>query len=229
MRPSLAAALLLALIATAAPAEETPRAITVTGSAQVDGTPDLATISAGVQTQAANAAQALSDNATAMTEVFSVLEAAGIDKADIQTNQLSLDPIWEQPTEAKPNPTEVTGYQANNAVTIRVHDIGALGGVIDALGGAGANRIFGITFEIENPRPLLDTARKNAVIDARAKAELMAEAAGVTLGPVLSIHESPNMGAPGPLRAKMDMAPATPVASGTVSLGVEVELVYQIN
>ena len=77
-------------------------------------------------------------------------------------------------------------FQANNTVTVRVREIARLGEMIDALAGAGANRLYGIGFEVSEPRAALDAARREAVADARAKAELYAEAAGVTLGPVMT-------------------------------------------
>ena len=83
----------------------------------------------------------------------------------------------------------MVAYQADNTVTVRVREIAQLGGTIDALAGAGANRLYGIGFEVSEPRAALDAARREAVADARAKAELFAEAAGVTLGPVISIRE----------------------------------------
>lgn len=229
MRMSLALALPAALAATMpmmALAEPPQRQITVIGSAEVEALPDLARISAGVQTDGETAAQALSENSTAMTQVFAVLEGAGIARADIQTNQLSLDPVWQQPGENQAAAPRIVGYQANNMVTVLLRDISKLGSVVDALGGAGANRIFGVGFEVGNPRPFLDQARTKAVGEARDKAELMSKAAGVTLGPVLTIRETPNMGMPGPLRAKADMAMAAPVSGGTVAMGVDVEVVY---
>lgn len=230
MRLIPAAALLLILPGLAGAAEGTPpRLISVSGSAEVAAAPDLATISAGVQTQSATAAAALSENSTAMAAVFKALAARGVAKADIQTSQLSLDPVWEQPTDGQTSPQKVVGYQANNMVTIKVRAIEQLGAVIDELGGAGANRIFGIAFEIADPRPLLDQARVKAVEDARGRAELLAKAAGVTLGAVQSIADSSQIASPAPLRAKAAMDMAAPVAEGQVSLSADVALVYAID
>ncbi len=229
LRLTAAALLFLGAATLAAPfasAEEPARQITVSGSAEVLAPPDLATISAGVQTQAATAAQALEENSTVMTEVFAELEGLNVARADLQTSQLSLDPVWEQPTDGGMGSPKIVGYQASNMVSIKVRQISTLGSVIDALGGAGANRIFGVSFEVEEPRPLLDQARSQAIADARAKAELLTKAAGVTLGPVLTIRDTPAMGSPGPLRAKADMAAAAPVAEGTVTLGADVEMVF---
>ena len=97
---------------------------------------------------------------------------------------------------------------------------------IDDLAEAGANRLYWVGFEVAEPRAALDEARREAVVDARAKAELFAEAAGVTLGRVISLSESVAQG-PVPYRAKADMAmEAAPVAEGTVTLGAEVEVVF---
>ena len=109
-----------------------------------------------------------------------------------------------------------------------MRDLASLGGLIDALAGAGANRLYGIGFEVSEPRPSVDAARREAVADARAKAELYAEAAGVTLGPVVTIRENVGMGGPEPLRAKAAMAEAAPVAEGTVTLTADVEVVFGI-
>ncbi|MFO1105249.1 MAG: SIMPL domain-containing protein [Amaricoccus sp.] len=229
MRLIPAAACLFLLPGLAAAADAPPlRQISVTGSAEVLAVPDLATISAGVQTHSDKAAEALTENSKAMARVFAELEAHGVAKTDIQTSQISLDPVWQQPEDGQTEPPKVVGYEANNMVTIKVRAVDQLGAVIDSLGGAGANRIFGVSFDVADPRPLLDQARSKAVEDAKAKAELLAKAAGVTLGPVQSIQESGGGGSPAPLRAKAEMAMAAPVAEGQVTLGADVALVFGI-
>ncbi|MCB1403368.1 MAG: SIMPL domain-containing protein, partial [Rhodobacteraceae bacterium] len=115
------------------------------------------------------------------------LEAAGIDRADVQTSRLSLDSIWENRSDG--GTPKVVGFQASNMVTVTVRDIDRLGAVVDAVAAAGGNRIFGVDFAVDEPRAQIDAARERAVADARAKAELYAGAAGVALGPVLSISE----------------------------------------
>jgi uncharacterized protein YggE len=209
------------------PAQE-PRQVTVTGAAEVDAVPDLATVTAGVENRAATAAAALAANSQAMTAVYGALEQAGIARRDLQTSQLGLDPVYGPYTEGAEEPQKVVGYQASNMVTVRVREVAKLGTVIDALTAAGANRLYGIGFEVSDPRPQLDAARERAVADARAKAELYARAAGVALGAVQSIRESVQP-PPGPvlMRAEaMDAAP--PVSEGTVTLSTQVEIVYSI-
>ncbi len=220
-----AAAVGLALAGQAA-AEEPLRQVTVTGSAEIEADPDLATVTAGVATRAASAAAALGANSETMTAVFAALDAAGIARRDLQTSELSLNPVYDSQRDGQDGPPPAVAYQASNMVTVRVRDVGKLGEVIDALAGAGANQLYGVSFEVADPRSALDAARQKAVADARAKAELFAKAAGVTLGPVQSIREGGGMTSPAPYRAKAEMAAAPPVAAGTVTLSADVELVF---
>lgn len=210
-------------------AEEAPRTITVTGSSQAEVAPDRATITAGVETQDETAAGALAANSKAMAEVFKALAAAGVAERDMQTSQLALNPVYEPFREGAEAPQKVVAYQASNMVTVTVRDVAGVGAMVDALAGAGANRLYGIGFDVTNPRPALDAARKEAVADARARAELFAGAAGVKLGPVVTISEQTGMGGGEPFRAKAAMdAMAAPVAGGSVTLTADVVVVYGI-
>ncbi|MBP7242739.1 SIMPL domain-containing protein [Amaricoccus sp.] len=230
MRPVYTALTLVALalppaaLGQEAPAPE-PRRLFVSGEAEVRAVPDRATISAGVQSEALSAADALAATAETMQAVFAALEAQGVAAEDIQTSQLSVDPVWDaQPDDRRPR---VRGYTASNLVSVRVRDVARLGALIDAVGAAGANRIDGITFNVENPQASLDDARGRAVADARRKAELLAQAAGVTLGPVISIREG-GSGGPVPMYARAEAMADMPVAAGTVGLSANVEVVYGI-
>jgi uncharacterized protein len=229
MRPLVSPLLALGLaLAVPAAAEETPRQITVTGTAQVEAVPDLATVSVGVTTRAETAAAALSANSEAMQAVMAGLDAAGIAPRDRQTSQLNLSPIYSDDRSGDDGAPEVTAYQTENTVTVRVREIHRLGQTIDALTKAGANRLYGIGFEVSEPREALDAARRKAVADAHGRAELYAEAAGVTLGPVVSLREGGG-GGPTPFFAKAEAASAAPpIAEGTVTLSAEVVVVYAI-
>lgn len=229
MRHFLPAAFAAALAVLPAAAQEAGdgegRRIFVTGAAEVEAAPDLATVTAGVETRADTAAEALTASSAAMTAVFAALEAAGVERRDMQTSNLSLGAVWESPRDG--GEARVVGYQASNMVTVRVRQIASLGAVIDAVTTAGANRLYGVGFEVSDPRTALDTARERAVADARAKAELYARAAGVALGPVQVIREAAAPSQPFFARAEaMDAAP--PVAEGTVALRAEVSVVFAL-
>jgi uncharacterized protein YggE len=205
-----------------------PPAISVTGEAHISVPPDLASVDAGVATDAKSAREASEANNAAMAKVLAALKTAGIDAKDIQTSRLSLQPQYA-PNRSGPSP--VVGYRASNRVTVRIRDVGKVAGVIDTLVGAGANDIGNVSFEVSQASKLLDEARDKAVADARRKAEIYAKAAGVTLGAPLSISEQ---GAPQPMyRAKMmqgaPMAAApTPIAQGEETLSVSVSATWEI-
>lgn len=222
-----AAALALVLFATSAGAQEAPRTISVSGDGEVSAAPDIARITTGVQMRAEAAGDAMRMASEAMAKIFIALDAEGVDPADVQTDRLSLDPVWDDDPQPRSGPPDVVGYVAGNMVTVRLRDVAAIGSVVDALVAAGANRFEGIGFGIDDPKPLLEEARRAAVADARAKAELLADAAGVTLGPVLSLNDSGGF-RPQPMFAQADMARSMPVAEGTMSLGAQVQIVYAI-
>ena len=215
-------------LAQTAPAETAPPAvISVSGEATVSAAPDLAQIEAGVTSDAKTAREASDANNAAMGKVLLALKGAGIEEKDFQTSRLSLQPQYPP---NRSGPSAIVGYRASNRVTVRLHDVTKVAGVIDTLVAAGANDIGGINFMVANASKLLDDARAQAVADARRKAEIYAKAAGVTLGVPLSISEE---GAPGPIlyRAKLAttaMAASAPVAQGEETLHVNVSVSWAI-
>ena len=227
---SLAAAACFAagLAATSARADALPLpTISVTGEATITAPPDLARIDAGVTTDAKTAHEASSANNDAMGKVLLALKGAGISEKDYQTSQVSLQPQYSS-SQSRPGPNVLTGYRATNRVTIKVRDILKVASVIDAVVGAGANDLGGISFTVSNASKLLDDARSQAIADARRKAEIYAKAAGVTLGAPVSIAEE---GTPAPVmyrRAVAPMAAGAPIAPGEETLRVTVGVSWAI-
>lgn len=204
-----------------------PSRLTVMGEGQVRAAPDVATIQLGVTTQADSAAEAMSLNSTSQTAVIEALTGAGIDEAQIQTAGLNLNPLIQYGENQAPR---VDGYQATNTVSVRVTDLTRLGEVLDAIVGAGANEINGITFTREDGDDALDEARRDAVADARRKAELLAEASGVNLGPILTLRDT-STGDTGPqpmMRMGAAMADSVPVQPGQVEMSARVEIDFAL-
>lgn len=202
--------------------------ITVTGEGRVDGAPDMATVSLGVTTEGETAAAALSANSAELAKVMDRLTGAGIAARDIQTSGLSLNPNWQQDSTGS-TPPRIAGYVASNMVTLRVRALDGLGGVLDAAVQDGANTLNGVEFGLSEPGPALDEARRRAVTDAKARAALLAEAAGVALGPIASIQEGGGLVAPVPMmRMAADMAGAPPIAAGEVTMTTSVTIVWEI-
>ena len=179
----------LALLATPVMAQTAPPpAISVSGEASMSVAPDEAQINGGVTSEAKTAREASDANNAAMGKVLLALKGAGIEEKDYQTSRLSLQPQYP-PNPIRTGPATISGYRASNRVTIKVHDVTKVAGVIDVLVGAGANEIGGIHFVVTQASRLLDDVREKAVADARRKAEIYAKAAGVTLGEPLNISE----------------------------------------
>ena len=210
-------------------ADAAPRTLTVNGTGEVRAVPDQAPLSTGVVTQAATAAAALAANSRAMNAVFDTLKRAGIAEKNIQTSNFSVSPQYGNP---KPGGAQrITGYQVSNTVTVTVIGLDKIGPAIDALVAAGSNQIDGPTFSLADPKPLLAKAREEAVKDATARAQTLAAAAGVTLGPIISISEGGGeYSPPQPLGRMMLAAKApTPIASGEESVSASVSIAWEIH
>jgi uncharacterized protein YggE len=164
--------------------------IWVSGEGKVTVVPDLAILSLGVEAQAATTGQAQSEAATAMDAVMKELGANGVDDKDIKTSQYSVYPVrrWDQQREEE----ILVGYRVNNSVTAKIRDVEAAGTIIDAVTRVGGDyiRIDSISFTVDDPSEYYEEAREKAIKDARAKAEQLADMAGVKLGKPTYISES---------------------------------------
>ena len=216
------------LIATPVLAQD--RLITVTGEGLVAAIPDLAYVSIGVSQQAETAAEAMAAMSAGMTAVMAQLAAAGIAPTDIQTGQLTLDALYDNSSYDGTGTPDVIGYVATTMVEVRVRDLTLVGTVLDAAIQDGANRLGGVRFDLANPGPAMDEARRRAVADAQARAALFAAASGVSLGALITLTEQSGYMNPAPMfDARMaDASMAVPVAGGEVSLQAMVTMVYAI-
>jgi len=226
-----------ALLMTATPAcgqshhhEDAIGKISVSGVGKSYQAPDVASVSAGVVTQAATAQDAMKANARKMNAVIESLKSAGIQNRHIQTSQLSLNPQYDYSNRQKPR---ITGYQARNTVSARSENLDQVGPMLDALIEAGANNINGIQFSIKDAEAAKSEARREAVKNARRKAEEMATAAGVRLGRILLMTESSHQFNPQPMMMARgmaaDMAESTPVQGGEQTLSVTVNMTFAID
>lgn len=203
-----------------------PGMITVTGEASVAVVPDLASVSLGVMTIGATAGEALSANSEALKGVMDRLAAAGIEPRDIQTSNLSLNPNYLA-SDGMSAP-QIQNYTASNMVTVIVRKLEATGAVLDAAVKDGANTLNGLSFDVADRRPSEDKARQAAVADARAKAALLAEAAGVKLGAIVSISEGGFSQGPQPMFRMAADSAAPPVSGGTLDISASVTMVWAL-
>lgn len=225
------AAALAATFPLAAAAQVAPTATVAEGTlldvvaeGRVNRVPDIAVIRAGVVSQGATAAEALSANARQMASVLTALKGAGIADRDIQTATISLSPQYRY---AENHPPVITGYQASNSVSVKFRDIARSGTILDTLVKQGANQIDGPSLTIDAVDSAMDEARVDAVKRARERAALYARALGMRVDRILMVSEGSDGGAPGPVPQMMVRAEAkdsTQIAPGEQQVSANVRV-----
>ncbi len=215
------------------PPDDAVRGITVSGEGKVQAKPDLALIQLGVSVLAPTVAGARTQAATSMDAIISSIKGNGVDEKDIQTTQLYISAEYDYNS----NGTQtLRGFRVNNTVSAKIREIDNTSKVIDDAVGAGGNdtQIQGISFTIDKPETLQDEAREKAVGDAKARAETLARASGVSLGSPIAIVEGAAVSPPVPYaagRAAADLAQefeSTPVLTGELDVVVNVTVTWSI-
>ncbi len=206
---------------------ERMRTIEVSGRGRVNVQPDTAIVSFGVDTEADTAVEALEENNTRMTAVISATQEAGIAAEDIRTQGISLQPVYNTPTEGTAQ--EVTGYRASNIVQVTVNNLDDLGALLDDVIAAGGNTISGIQFEVSGQEDLLATAREAAINDAQQKAQQLIGLLGGELGQVVTVVETGGY-APIPITVSREesLASAVPIAPGSQIVEATVLITWEI-
>ncbi len=218
---------LVALTPIAAQAEK-QRRLMVTGEASMEVAPDTAMITLGVRAQSDEAGEAMELVSTRMNEVMASLQDSGIAGEQIQTQQLSVHPVWSQIRRDGAEQNTITGFEASNLVLVTLNDLDTMGGVLDDVLRAGANEFRGLSFAYSERDLAEDELRTQAVEDAIRKARQLAEAAGMTLGPVRLIQDSGQGG--GAPRMAMEMARSSdmPVSPGSLTLSHRVSVTFDM-
>ena len=204
--------------------------LSVSASADATRVPDVATISTGVVTQAADANAAMRANAVQMDKVMAAIRAAGIGERDVQTSGINLNPQYKYVENAPPS---IVGYQASNTVNVKVRDLSKLGKVLDAFVEQGANQVNGPSFEVDKPDEAYDEARVAALKKAQARAQTYADALGLKVRRIVSISEGgASFPRPMPMMRAMaadaGFAKETSVSPGETTLSVNIDVVFEL-
>ncbi|HSM10325.1 MAG TPA: SIMPL domain-containing protein [Lysobacter sp.] len=201
--------------------------LSVSAEAEARRVPDIARLSTGVVTQAADANAAMRANAEQMNQVIAAIRRAGVAERDIQTGGINLHPQYRH---AENQPPTITGYQASNTVNITVRDLARLGATLDALVAAGANQINGPSFDVDDKESAYDEARRAAVEKARKRASMYAKTLGMRVRRIVSISEGGNLGPPMPMMAmaRMEKSSDTPISPGENALSVRLDVVFEL-
>jgi uncharacterized protein len=210
-------------------ANSNQRTIQVTGNGETQAAPDLAVLGLAIETQAATAADAAGRNGGLAQKVSDALRAKLGDKGKTWTGGYSLYP--EYADESRPNAKpSITGYRAENSITVQTGALDLVGPLIDAAIAAGANRVNSLDFNLRDDTAARNDAIARAAKDAQAQAQALATALGLKLGPIISATTAVNSG-PQPVMfraAAMGVNAATPVQPAEVTVPATVSLTYQI-
>ncbi len=219
-----------------------PTTISVTGEAEVTAIPDIGSFSFSVEAEGADAKEAQTESATKMNAIIAYLTGEGIEEKDIKTENYNLYPKYRyesQPCPAGsycPGEQVQDGFTVSQTVTVKVRDVDTAGEIISGVGEKGATNISGLTFTIDDTTVLEDQARDKAIVDAKAKAKILAKQLDVRLGKMVGYYEeeggypAPYYGMGGDMMVKAEMqqsvAPDMPVGENTTKS--RVTLTYQV-
>jgi uncharacterized protein len=203
-------------------AEKPVGGITVTGVGTITSVPDEAAFTIGAQTQGSTAREALNANSEQMRRVIDAVKAVGVDKSDIKTQDVSVSANYV-------DEGRIDSYSARNSVLVTIRNLSKAGSILDAASNAGANEVYGPTLSRSDEEKLQEKALSSAVDDARAKAEVLADAAGVQLGRVTAITEG-FAGGPQPYYAaeRALAKDAAPIEPGTQDSQATVTVTFAI-
>lgn len=200
--------------------------LTVQGTGNASATPDLLTVTVDIDVTGPSAQASLVDDNTKASAVTTVLKQGGVATKDIQTSNVSIQPQYNLAG-------NITGYEMTNTLTAKLRDFSTAGSVLDSLTAAAGNaaRIDSLSFSIDDPRTIEDTARTDAVHQAVSHARSMARAAGERLGPVCSLTDdsTPDY-LPTPFGiangAAQSAKAAVPLEPGSQQVSAQITLVY---
>ncbi len=205
--------------------------IAVSGEGTVSVQPDIAIVNLGIEVTAGTVADARGQAADAMSAMQEAMNDEGVEDKDIQTQFFNIYPQYQYADDKAP---QIVGYIVSNSVQVKVRNLDSVSAVLDGAIAAGGDavRVNGISFTVEDPEEHLADARREAVANAHAHAEVLAEAAGVELGDAMSINESTSLSGdlyyPAVERAQGGLGGSTPVNPGEQELRVNVTVVYGI-
>lgn len=222
-----------------------PSGISVSGSGEVEGEPDVAVATLGVEVRSSSAKDATDQLALQMTQVVDALKSAGVTPSDIQTAQLSIymehvpyavemsrDGGGSEGAVKEGGGKPAPQHRATNTVTVKIRDLDRASTIITAALSAGANAVHGLQFDIEDKGALIEQARKKSMDEARASAEALAQLAGVKLGSVRQISENASYSHPMMANVRAESMDASakmmPVERGTMTVSHNVQVTYEI-
>lgn len=204
---------------------------TVSGEGKAVVKPDIAYVTVGIQANGSTVKSVQTQINTTINKVIAALKSLGIDEKDIKTTNYNINPTYDWTSGRQ----RITGYNASTNLQVKVRDLDKINDCIDQATAAGANQVGGIAFDVDDKSAAEEEARKEAVAEAKKKAQEAAQITGFKLGKIINYTENTG-GYPRPIVAYDQMklsAPAlagggTEVQPGSSEITVNVTLSYQI-
>ena len=209
------------------PKDQETGTIVVAGVGRVAVQPDVADLRLGVAVARPTVGAARTEAATTMEAILAAVRGAGVERRDIRTTLLSVQPRYDYRDNQSP---VLTGYELANVVEVTIRDLARVGDVVDATLQAGATSLDSLSFRLADPQPAEREARLLAMVAARARADVLAEAAGLEIVGVSDIVEAGASPPPMPrMKAERMMLAdaATPVEAGSMDVAVGVTVTYR--
>ncbi|SHJ13362.1 hypothetical protein SAMN02745911_1774 [Aureimonas altamirensis DSM 21988] len=225
------------MVASAQAPDSDTRTLTIVGEGRASAAPDIAMTTLTVLRNAETAADATRQANEAVSAVTAALRELGIEGRDLQTVGFSVNPQYQYDNrqDGQPaNPPKIVGYEVRNSLSVRVRDIAKVGEVLDKAISLGVNQGGDINFTLDDPAPLADAARRDAIAKARATAEVIAEAAELGLGDIIAISDESYGGRPPmpmPMGAALRMSAedsSAPVEAGENTTTARVRIVFEL-
>jgi uncharacterized protein len=215
---------------TAPTADSEVRQVTVVGSGEVKGTPDTLNVNASIEFIAPDVTGAMNQTSERQQAVIQALVDAGVDRNDISTSQVSLQPQFAPTTDS----TTISGYRASNSIDVKLRQLDAASRALALIVSTGGNatRVNSVNYSIDDDSQLVRDARSRAFNDAKDRAQQYAQLSGLDLGNVISISEVAGTQPPVPLqspRADMAMAAPVPLEPGQQTVGFSVTVVWELD
>jgi uncharacterized protein YggE len=206
--------------------EPNARQVTVVGAGKVQGAPDTLMVNASIEAAAPDVTGAMNQTSERQTAVINALVAAGIDRKDIGTTQVSLQPQY-----AGGDSTTIVGYRAINSIDVKIRKLESASQTLALIVSTGgdASRINSVNYTIENDSQLVKDARSHAFNDAKDRANQYAQLSGLKLGRVISISESGGSTPPTPVPSPRGAeVAAVPLEPGQQTVGFSVTVVWEL-
>jgi uncharacterized protein YggE len=209
---------------------EAQTGITVTGTGRVTVVPDIGLLNLGVEVSRPTVAEARAEAASAMDAVRTSLQQNGVEDRDITTQFFNIQPQYGPPEPVERGLPAIIGYTVSNQVTVKVRAVDNISTVLDGAIAAGGNatRVNGVSFTVDEPQRYEAEARDLAMADARARAEQLADLAGVQLGAARAVNEALSGSPEGPFPSALQRGGDTSISPGETEVTLTVSVVYDL-